>query len=80
MYLGAIRPALNGTLAIIVAVSGLRWTMPAGWPLTVRLSLEVAGGGAVYVLILSVLHADRMRSFLALYRRIRAPNAASASS
>jgi O-antigen/teichoic acid export membrane protein len=75
-YLGAIRPALNGSLAMIVAVSVLRWVIPQAWPLYARFGIEVAGGGAAYLIALSLLHADRIRTFLSLYRSIRASNAA----
>jgi O-antigen/teichoic acid export membrane protein len=79
MYLGAIRPALNGSLAMILVVSLLKWTMPPAWALYVRLGMELTGGGAAYLIVLSMLHADRLRSFLNLYRRIRASNGAVAT-
>jgi O-antigen/teichoic acid export membrane protein len=75
-YLAAMRPALNGSLAMIALVSVLRWSMPPGWPLPARFAMELAAGGAAYLIVLSVLHADRMRSFLSFYRRIRASNSA----
>jgi teichuronic acid exporter len=78
-YLGAIRPALNGSLAMIAAVSALRLSMPPGWPLQVRFGMELAGGGAAYLIVLSLLHADRLRSFVSLYRRIRASSSANAA-
>jgi O-antigen/teichoic acid export membrane protein len=71
-YLGAIRPALQGSLAMIVAVSVLKWATPAAWPLYVRFAMEVAGGAVAYLIVLSVLHADRMRAFVRLFRRLRA--------
>jgi O-antigen/teichoic acid export membrane protein len=71
-YLGAIRPALDGSLAMILAVSVLKWAIPPAWPLYVRFALEVTGGAAAYLIVLSVLHGDRLRSFLSLYRRNRA--------
>jgi O-antigen/teichoic acid export membrane protein len=79
-YFAAMRPALNGSLAMIVAIEVLRWTIPLTWPLYVRFGLELIGGGAAYLIVLWVLHADRLRSFLVLYRRIRASNGAIPSS
>jgi O-antigen/teichoic acid export membrane protein len=75
-YLGAIRPALQGSLAMIVAVSVLKWATPPTWPLYVRFAMEVAGGGSAYLIVLIVLHADRMRAFLSLCRGLRAPRPA----
>ena len=79
-YLGAIRPALDGSLAMILAVSMLKWTIPPAWPLYVRFAVEVTGGAAAYLIVLSVLHGDRLRSFLSLYRRNRASNSPTAIS
>ena len=76
-YLVAIRPALDGSLAMIVAVGVLKWAIPA-WALYVRFGLEVAAGAAAYLIVLSVLHAERLRSFLSLYRHIRASDNATA--
>jgi O-antigen/teichoic acid export membrane protein len=70
-YFAAIRPALNGSLAMVVAIELLRWATPLTWPLYVRFGLELSMGAAAYLIVLSVLHADRMRSFLSLYRRMR---------
>jgi hypothetical protein len=71
-YLGAIRPALDGSLAMILIVGVLKWAITPAWPLYVRFSLEVAAGAAAYLVVLSVLHGDRLRSFLTFYRRNRA--------
>jgi teichuronic acid exporter len=78
-YLEAIRPALNGAVAMIVIVSLCRWALPPSWPLYARFGTELAGGGAAYVMVLAMLHADRIRSLLGHYRRIRASNSLSAT-
>jgi O-antigen/teichoic acid export membrane protein len=75
-YIGAIRPALDGSLAMILAVSVLKWAIPPAWPLYARFALEVTAGTAAYLLVLLVFHGDRMRSFLSLYRRYRASSPA----
>ena len=71
-YIGAIRPALQGSLAMILAVSVFKWAMPAAWPLYVRFAIEVGVGAAAYLGVLAVLHADRMRAFVRLFQSIRA--------
>jgi hypothetical protein len=78
-YFGAIRPALQGSLAMIVAVSVLKWATPPTWPLYARFAMEVAGGGGAYLIVLLVLHADRMRAFVRLCRSLRSPRPAVSS-
>ena len=80
VYLGAIRPALDGSLAMVVAVGLLKWAMPAAWPLYARFGLELTVGAAAYLIVVSVLHGERLRSFLNLYQRIRDANSAVAAS
>jgi hypothetical protein len=65
---------------MILVVSVLKWAIPPGWPLYARFAMEVTVGAAVYLTVLSVLHGDRLRSFLSLYRRIRASSTPSAIS
>jgi O-antigen/teichoic acid export membrane protein len=72
-YFGTILPAVNGCLVMIAVVTVLRWTMPPTWPLWARLATEISVGGAAYLIALLVLHADRVRSFITVYRRLRAP-------
>jgi hypothetical protein len=78
-YLGALRPALSGSLALIVAVSFSKWVNPPTWPLYLRFGIEVIAGGAAFMIVLITFHGDRIRSFLSLYQRIRASNSAIAT-
>lgn len=71
-YMGAIGPALQGSLAMIAAVSVLKWATPPAWPLYLRLATEVGVGGGSYLIVLLVFHADRMRTFVRLLRSLRA--------
>jgi teichuronic acid exporter len=71
-YLKALRPALDGTLAMVLAVSLLKWAMLPGEPLMLRVVLEITMGVAAYVSTLLVLHRERMRMFLEVARKIRA--------
>jgi O-antigen/teichoic acid export membrane protein len=79
-YLAAIRPALDGSLAMIFAVSLVKWAMSAVGSLYLRFAFEVAAGAAAYVIVVSVLHGDRLRSFISLYRRIRGSSSTTAIS
>jgi hypothetical protein len=77
-YFVALRPALDASLAMILGLGMLKWAITPAWPLYVRFAIEVTGGAAVYLIVLSVLHGDRLRSFLSLYRNIRASDSATA--
>ena len=77
-YFVALRPALDASLAMILGVGVLKWAVTPAWPLYVRFAIEVTGGAAVYLIVLSVLHGDRLRSFLRLYQNIRASDSATA--
>ncbi len=73
-YLKALRPALDASLAMVVAVGVLKWMITPAWTLYTRFAIEVSGGAAVYLIVLLALHGDRWRSFLRLYRSRRASN------
>jgi teichuronic acid exporter len=70
-YLGAVRPALDGSVAMVVFVGALKWVLPSAWPLYLRFGLEVLAGAASYILVLVALHGDRLRVFTSLVRRSR---------
>lgn len=72
-YLRALRPALDGCVAMILAVGSLKWIQrpdQIGWP---RLCLEVGVGAAVYISAILILHQSRAKHFLSIARRIRGP-------
>jgi O-antigen/teichoic acid export membrane protein len=71
-YLVAIRPALDGSVLMILAVVALKLVIPAEWPLYLRFGIEVVAGATAYFIVLLVLHIDRLRSFIDFYRRVRA--------
>jgi O-antigen/teichoic acid export membrane protein len=73
-YLVALRPALDASLAMILGVGVLKWAATPAWPLYARFAIEVTGGAAIYLIVVSVLHRDRLRSFLRLYRSRGASN------
>jgi O-antigen/teichoic acid export membrane protein len=71
-YLAAIRPALDGSLLMILAVGALKWMIPVEWPIYLRFGIEVLAGATAYLIVLLVLHIDRLRGFIDFYRRLRA--------
>jgi PST family polysaccharide transporter len=69
-YLRALRPALHGTVVMVLAVTLLKWTL-AAQPFLLRLILEIATGAAAYVTTLLLLHRERMMTFLRAARNFR---------
>lgn len=59
-YFRALRPALNGTIAMIAAVQFVKYRLGPTERLLPRLVLEVAVGALVYLGILWFLHRDRL--------------------
>jgi PST family polysaccharide transporter len=70
-YLRALSPAAGATLAMAVAVLGLRWGIPATWPLLARLAGQVATGAVVYAAVLYYGYRARVRALWALFRELR---------
>jgi teichuronic acid exporter len=70
-YFGSLRPALDGTLVMILAVEILRHVLTEPQPVFLRLALEVAAGGITYVATVLVLHRERALSFFNLARAFR---------
>jgi PST family polysaccharide transporter len=69
-YLRALRPALHGTVVMVLAVTLLKSTL-AAQPFLLRLILEIATGAAAYVTTLLLLHRERMMTFLRAARNFR---------
>jgi O-antigen/teichoic acid export membrane protein len=72
-YFRSLRPALDGSIAMALAVGLLQWKLPAGvspWP---RLIIEIGGGAVVYLATLALLHRDRAVHFLSIVKRMRGP-------
>jgi O-antigen/teichoic acid export membrane protein len=71
-YLVAIRPAVDASLLMILAVIAMKLVLPGQSPLYLRLGIEVVAGAAAYLIVLLVFHIDRLRGFIDFYRRVRA--------
>lgn len=63
-YLHALRPPIEGTLAMIAAVELVKYEMTGTKSLVVRLVVEVAVGALVYVMTLHLRHKERMQAFV----------------
>jgi teichuronic acid exporter len=72
-YLGAIRPALTGSLIMAAAVEILKHVLASSFPLPARFGVEVLAGGAAYALTLTVFHRDRLGVFWNFVKALRDP-------
>jgi PST family polysaccharide transporter len=70
-YLKALWPALSATAMMAIVVLGVRFVVPAGWPLMLRGSGEVLAGGATYAIILATIHRSRVVQFYRVFRELR---------
>jgi PST family polysaccharide transporter len=73
-YLRAVRPALNGSLAMAGLVLFLKWILPGSVPLSLRLVLEVVLGAITYGIVVFTFHRDRVRLFWGLFQQKRGPS------
>jgi len=67
-YIGSVRPALEGTLAMALAVGGVGYAIPDNKSVISRLILKVATGVLVYTGILSLRHRQKLVAFVELVR------------
>lgn len=70
-YLQALRPALDGTIAMSLAVISLKYTLAHHVPMLVQLILEIAVGALVYCGTVYLLHKSRVMAFLQTARNFR---------
>jgi hypothetical protein len=75
-YIKALRPALDGSVAMTVAVLALQRFLPAGVSPWVRLISQIAAGGTAYVSVVVALHRARAQHFFQLAKRARGQKAA----
>lgn len=68
-YLESLRPPITGSVLMALALILGRPFLPLGWPMVLRLLIQVGTGGIVYVSALMVFHRGRLR---ALYQRLQA--------
>ncbi|HLB87121.1 MAG TPA: lipopolysaccharide biosynthesis protein [Terriglobales bacterium] len=70
-YFRALRPALDATLVMTLAVGLLKWATPFHLPLLPRLIIDVVSGATAYISTLLLLHRNRMLDIVRLARSIR---------
>jgi teichuronic acid exporter len=67
-YLRALRPALEGSAVMTVAVLLVKPLRGILEPLVLRLTIEILTGAVVYIAVVAILHRSRLD---ALYRRLK---------
>jgi O-antigen/teichoic acid export membrane protein len=70
-YLQALRPALDGTIAMSLAVISLKYLLPHGVPVIIQLILEIAAGALVYCGTVFLFHKSRVMAFLSTAQNFR---------
>ncbi len=72
-YFRALRPAIDGCVAMSAAVLALKWALPSVDSKWLRLTVEIGTGAAVYTGAILLLHRGRALHFLSIVKKIRAP-------
>jgi O-antigen/teichoic acid export membrane protein len=70
-YFDALWPAINGCILMAIAVEILKHFLYATWPLYLRFATEILVGALVYSLALILMHRERTRTFLRLFKSLR---------
>ena len=67
-YLRALWPAVSGSIVMSATLISLRYFLPEGLPLIIRLAAEIVAGALAYILSMLLLHAKDVRR---LYQIVR---------
>jgi teichuronic acid exporter len=70
-YLRALRPALSGTVVMVVAVVTTKYVLPPNQLLLVRLVVEIVIGALAYTGAVLLLHGDRATMYINMARHLR---------
>jgi len=70
-YVLSLRPAVEGSIAMAIAVLAVRHSFSTNLPIILRLMLEIVTGAAAYSGTLLLLHRERMLAFLRLGSTLR---------
>jgi teichuronic acid exporter len=73
-YIGALRPALDGSIAMALAVGAFRWFVPQGHLKWFYLTAEIALGAIFYIGAIALLHRKRVRYFMNVAKRMKSQN------
>lgn len=74
-YIRAVRPALDGSAAMVLIVGALKWTLPAHQPRWFYPIAEITVGAAVYLATATLLHRERVMHFLGIVKRLKGSRA-----
>lgn len=78
-YIRLIRPALDGSIAMALAVGLIKWELSPTSRILVRLVLEILAGAIAYIGAILLLHRERASIFLNLLKKLKARKPSSAS-
>jgi teichuronic acid exporter len=70
-YFRAVRPAFDGSLAMVMVVGVLKWILPSRQPLLLRLICEVTAGSLIYAAVVLIFHRDRALNFVRMAKSFR---------
>ena len=70
-YLQALRPALSGTVVMVIAVGTVKYVLAGTHSLLVRLLLEIVTGIISYSATVLLLHADRAVLYIRMAKSMR---------
>jgi len=79
-YIRVLRPAIAGSLAMAVVVLLLKRSLLPDHAAAARLTVEVLGGGAAYVLTTGILNFRRRHHLVKILRMLRSPVSSPAQS
>jgi hypothetical protein len=79
-YLSALRPGLDGAIAMSIGVGLLKRVVLSHQPVLLRLIVEIATGAAIYGATVLLLHRERALNFWHIARRMRGPKVSPAVS
>jgi teichuronic acid exporter len=72
-YVGSLRPAVDGSIAMSLAVGTFRWIIRSSRPSWPSLLEEIGLGAVVYIATVTLLHRKRVRRFVDIVKRMKSP-------
>jgi teichuronic acid exporter len=72
-YFSSLRPALDSSVAMILAVGAIHFTLTSVHSRWIYFLSEVLCGAVVYMATLAILHRGRLAHFLNVVKRVRRP-------
>jgi teichuronic acid exporter len=72
-YMAGLRPALDGSIAMVLAVLAIHWALASTHSRWLYFLAEVGGGAVAYVITVTLVHRERVRYFVSVLKRVRRP-------